>query len=284
MGMHPDIYKRIVNAKYVLDRAASLQMGVGEMNLSISLLLMHDAVELMMLAVVDHLQLKRKPKEFMAFWTDVQQAGNPAPPDAVPMEQLNKLSVAFKHYGTLPHSQTVRDLLPRARGFFENVLKTYCDVIFADVSLLDLISDREVRDLLRESQTKFLSGEKPEALRGLTIALHKLEHPNGKRLPLLDAPSMPSLPPEMSRGGWPQYLGSIHSFMKQCALRTNALMIGVDPIRYASFVRNTPGISWNAFGQPTQTIMHISYDAVSETDFNEMVDFIIDYALKSQEL
>jgi hypothetical protein len=82
--MLPDIQRRVVNAKYVLERAARLQAEAGEMSLSISLLLMHDAVELVMLAVTDHLQLGKKAREFMSFWSDVKQAGHPAPPDSVP--------------------------------------------------------------------------------------------------------------------------------------------------------------------------------------------------------
>jgi hypothetical protein len=46
--MHQDIHRRIVNAKYVMERAASVQAERNEMSQSISVLLMHDAVELLM--------------------------------------------------------------------------------------------------------------------------------------------------------------------------------------------------------------------------------------------
>lgn len=281
-AMHPDIHRLVVIAKYILERAAKLQAESNEVSLSISLLLMHDAVELLMVAVSDHLQLPKKQREFMAFWPEIKEAGHPEPPDLVKMGQLNKLRVGFKHYGTLPHSQTVRDLLPRVRAFFENVLKDYCGLSYSDVSLIDLVPDPEVCSMLHDAQNKFSSGDKPEALKTLRIALRKVEHPNGKDLPLLQAPAKPRLPSEMDRAGLGQYLDQLHSFLGESALRTNAIMLGVDPVRYASFARNTPNIVWSASGIPT-TILLSTYEAVSERDFTEMIDFLIDYALKVSE-
>jgi len=60
--MLPDIYRRTVNAKYVLERATQIQAEGNEMSFSISLLLMHDAIELLMLAVVDHLRITGEAK------------------------------------------------------------------------------------------------------------------------------------------------------------------------------------------------------------------------------
>jgi len=281
--MLPDIHRRVVNAKYVLERAAKIQEESNEMSLSISLLLMHDAVELLMLAVLDHLQLAaKKRREFMDFWSDIKQAGHAEPPDFVPMESLNKLRVGLKHNGNLPHPQTVRDLLPRVLGFFENLLKAYCGLSYSDVSLIGLVADQEVRSLLHDAQKKFSSGEKAEALTNLKIALHKLEHLKGKHMSLLQAPGKPSLPSEVAKAGSGKYLDELHSFLRESALRMNTVMLGVDPARYGSFVRNTPNVQWSVSGKPT--VIHSStYAAVSEPDFSEMINFLIDYALKVSE-
>jgi len=150
--MLPDIHKRVLNAKYVLERATRMQDESGEMSLSLSLLLMHDAVELLMLAVLDHLRISaKKNREFMDFWPLIRDAGRPEPPDRIPMDSLNKLRVGLKHYGNLPNPQTVRDLLPRIQGFFENVLQGYCGLSYPDLSPIDLVPDPEVRSLLHEA-------------------------------------------------------------------------------------------------------------------------------------
>jgi hypothetical protein len=157
-AMLPDIHKRILNAKYILERSAKSQLESNEIGLSISLLLMHDAVELLMLAVLDHLNIPPKTnRDFMDFWGLVKNANHPEPPDKIPMQSLNKLRVGLKHNGNLPHAQTVRDLLPRAKGFFENVLKAYCDLDYAVVSFIDLVPDPRVQTHLREAVDKFPS-------------------------------------------------------------------------------------------------------------------------------
>ncbi len=253
------------------------------MSLSISLLLMHDAIELLMLGVLDHVNAApKKRREFMDFWGDIKQAGLPEPPDFIPMESLNKLRVSLKHNGNLPNPQTVRDLLPRARGFFENVLTSYCQTTYADVSLIDLIPDQAVRTMLIGARQKFEAGDKPAAMTDLKIAFHTLERPEGKYLPKLQAPTKPSIPNEMGRAGWDAYLGQLHSFLDQCASRTNALMFGVDPIRYLHFAKNGPSVVWSMTGKPFVT--HVStYANVSLEQFDELISFLIDYSLKIME-
>jgi hypothetical protein len=149
-AMHPDIRRRIVNAKFVFERALRAQSDTGEMSLAVSLLLVHDAVELLMIAIIDYLQVPSKNKrDFMDFWSDLRNAGHLEPPDRIPLETLNKLRVGLKHHGILPRAQTMLDLLPRVRGFFENLLSAYCCLAYAELSLIDLVPDPEVRALMR---------------------------------------------------------------------------------------------------------------------------------------
>jgi len=281
--MLPDIRRRIVNAKYVLERAAGIQAESNEMSISISLLLIHDAIELLMLAVLDHRNIKAKERrEFMDFWTDIKQAGLPVPPDDIPMRSLNKLRVGLKHHGNLPNSQTVRDLLPRARGFFENVLKSYCDLDYEDVSLIDLIADEEVREILKVARQKFIEGDKTTAMTDLKVAFHKIEHPGGKGLPKLHAPRKPSLPSQIDREVGP-YLEQLHDFLDRCATRTNLLTIGVDLRRYADFTRSGPALLWSVTGKYQAQHSVMGYEHVSSEKFDGFIAFLIDYALKVSE-
>jgi hypothetical protein len=269
-AMHPDTHRRIVNAKYVLERAGRIQAENAEMSIAISLLLMHDAVELVMQAVCDDLGIAKK-FEFMGFWSAIKETGRPLPPDHVPMEMLNRLRVGLKHSG-----------VPRTRGFFENVLKAYCNVDYSAVSLIDLVADPEVRTLLNDSQAKFASGDQQGALTSLRLALHQIEHPKGKRLPLIQSPDKPRVPAEMARNGWDQYFSQLHSFLGQCASRMNDVTLGIDPVRRATLVRSTPHLQWSVSGHYT-VIQNVSSAKVSEAHFDDMLDFLIDYALKASE-
>jgi hypothetical protein len=195
------------------------------------------------------------------------------------MESLNKLRINLKHYANLPNPKRVRELLPRARGFFENVLQAYCQITYVEISLVDLIPDPEVRSILVEARNKFSSGDKASAITDLKFAFRRLQHPEGSYLPMLHAPKRPSMPSEMERAGWGTYLTQLHSFLDQCASRTNALMLGVDPIRYADFLGTGPAVLWSTTGKPS--VQHWrTYEEVDLERFDELVSFLIDYALK----
>jgi hypothetical protein len=281
--MHQDIYRRIVNAKYVLERATSIQAECNEMSQSISLLLMHDAVELLMIAVLDHLNVVvPKKREFMDFWGLMKQATQQDPPDKTAMESLNTIRVGLKHKGVLPNPNDVRDLVIRTRGFFENILKAHCNTSYADVSLIDLVPNQDVRAILIEARGKFVSGDKDHALVDLKIAFHKLQQPEGKVLPRLHAPKLPSLPNEMKRAGWDKYLNQLHSFLENSASVTNALMLGIDPVRYAHFVNTGPIVQWSTAGTYTSVSLR-SYDDFSLQSCDELISFLIDYALNVSE-
>ena len=56
MPVSPDLRKRLLYTKYLLFRAKREQAERNDLGVAVSLLLMHDASELIMLAVADHLQ------------------------------------------------------------------------------------------------------------------------------------------------------------------------------------------------------------------------------------
>jgi|ERR1700733_339931 len=287
--MLPDIHRRIVNAKYVFEKAVGIQAENNEMSLSISLLLMHDAIELLMIAVLDHVKASTKKKrDFMDFWADMKQAGQVEPSDFIPMESLNKLRVGLKHNGNIPNPQTVRELIPRARGFFENVLSTYCNLRYNEVSLLDRIADTEVRDLLRGALVKFESNDKLGAMTDLKIALYKIEYPRDKYIPRIQAPKAPSIPSlghKLSDIEYElkQYVRSLHEFLELSAARTNALTFDFDPLRYARFSKYGPAIY-----QTMDGAFHANhwgnYDDVTTAVFEELVEFLVDYSLKLRDV
>jgi hypothetical protein len=112
-----DIARRVILAKYILERAERVLQVGDEMGASTSLLLMHDAIELLMLAVLDHLKIHVKPKrEFMDFWSEVKQAGLAQPPDSIPMQSLNKLRVGLKHNGNTPNPKQVFGAIYKNKG------------------------------------------------------------------------------------------------------------------------------------------------------------------------
>jgi hypothetical protein len=132
MTVSADVHKRVLHAKYFLSRARQAQTDRNELGIAVSLLLMHDASEMLMLAVSDHLQLSAK-WSFMEFWAKVKDKTGRQPPHRSPMQELNSLRVGLKHKGTLSHAQTVRDLTARVEIFCEEITREFLDVNFTDL-------------------------------------------------------------------------------------------------------------------------------------------------------
>ncbi|UWZ83617.1 hypothetical protein [Occallatibacter riparius] len=280
--MLPDIHRKVMYAKYVLEKAITMQTDSNEMSYSISLLLIHDAAELLMLTVLDHLKITpAKKRDFLDFWTEIKPPDYATPPDKIPLDKLNRLRVALKHSGAIPNSHEVKNLTPRVRGFFENVLKMYCGTEYRDISLLDLVPNAEVRSLLVSARTKFAEGDKAQAMTDLKIALHKMENPSDQYLPFIDAPAQPNVSGDF---GLRRYLADLHAFLDQCASKINAMTIGIDPVKYAEFMKAGPGVLWSMTGQPFVSHWSVTYDHVTEERFSSFIDFLVDYALKASDV
>ena len=276
-----DIQRRIVNAKFIFEKATAIQAESSDMAISICLLLAHDAIELLMLAVLDHVNAKPNARRnFMDFWPEMKQATSIEPPDLIPMEALNKLRVGLKHNGNLPHTQTVRDLIPRCRGFFENILRAYCEINYEDVSIIELLPDPEVISLLRKSETDFAEGDKLGAMLNLKFAFHKIERPDGKILPFLEAPEKPTVPYEIRGFGIEKYLEQLYSFLEESAKTTNAMLLKIDRLQYAAYLQQGPYIQWTMDGKP-HVHCRDDYRSLTREIYEKWKAFVIDYAFKA---
>ena len=100
-------------------------------------------------------------------------------------------------------------------------------------------------------------------------------------LPRLRAPNKPSLSSELNRAVGP-YLDQLHTFLAQVAARTNAIALGIDPIRYAHFMRSTPTLLWSMAGT-YQAQLWEAYDQLTLDDYENLSLFLIEYALRAEE-
>jgi hypothetical protein len=273
MAVSSDIQKRLLYAKYLLSRARSAQSERSELGVAVCLLLMHDAVEMLMLAIVDHLQvLMPKNWKFMDFWAEIKKS-HTEPPQRILMDSLNKMRVSLKHNGIPPNAQKVRDLLPRVETFCEDVAKSYLDGMeFSDLSLADLVANDDVRNTLREAQQALAGGDKDDAFTKLRIAFDKLYREVSTEVSLIRKPGK-------GRTGHP----TLDKAVEQCVQMLNVLMLGIDPIKYRFFVSNTPIVSWTLSGK-CQVVLRSSYEDVPDGVFETCFDFVVEVSLKISEL
>ena len=168
MTVSPDIKKRTLYAKYLLWRAKDAGADRNDLGVAVSLLLMHDAVEMLLHAVVIHLgvQPKKKTWEFMEYWSI-----DPEPPQRTYMESLNKMRVSLKHNGVLPNAQEVHNhLFPRVEIFCEDVAKKYFDLEFAGLSMAHLVANEDARNTLGEAEQALAGADKNDAFAKVRLA------------------------------------------------------------------------------------------------------------------
>ena len=276
MAVSQDIRKRLLYAKYLLSRAKKAQIERNELAVAASLLLMHDASELLMLAVADHLQLGKW--EFMEFWEKVKQKGKTEPGHKIPMGQLNSLRVGLKHKGTLPHVQTVRDLMPRIDAFCEEVTKDLLDLDFAELSLADLVVDDDVRHTLREAEKALTAGEKKDAYLNVRLAFDKLRRLIASDVALIKKPRGIKVPKGALPNETKQGLLNLQGVVFDVVGTLNTLMLGIDPVRYRFLIANTPAVSWTLSGQH-QAVFTGDYSDVPDEVFQTCFEFVLDVAL-----
>jgi len=235
---------------------------------------MHDAVEMLMLAIVDHLQVPMPKKwDFMDFWAEIKKS-YPEPPQRILMDSVNKMRVSLKHNGIPPNAQKVRDFLPRVETFCEDVAKGYLDGMeFSELSLADLVANDDVRNTLREAKQALTGGDKDDAFTKLRVAFDTLYREVSTEVPLISELRNRRVTGDQR----------FDKAVEQSVQTLNVLMLGIDPIKYRFFMSNTPSVSWTLSGLHQAVLQH-SYADVHDSVFETCFDFVVEVSLKVSEV
>lgn len=157
MALTPELLKRIMYSKYLLQRAQALSAEGHELALGASILAAHDAVEMLMKVVSDTLNLQWA-HDFKKFWTLVEKKTGILPPRLGAMDQLNDDRNGFKHKGILPNPSNVTERLRNSLAFCEEMSQQYLSVDYQSVSLADLIQNIAARTKINEAESAKKSG------------------------------------------------------------------------------------------------------------------------------
>src|SRR6185312_11673579 len=274
-----DIRKRLLYSKYLLSRAKNTQAEGSELAVAVSLPMLHDAVELLLYSVTDHIGIGSS-WNFMDFWGKVKQSGRAEPGHKIPLGQLNDLRVGFKHKWTLPHSQTVLDLMPRVEAFCEETARDLLDCDFQKLSLADLISDSDVRQTLSEAEQELSKGDRAKAFLNVRLAFDKLHRLITNDVALVRKPHGIEMPNNLLPSKTVTGIKNLQGVVFNLVDVVNRLMIGIDPVRYRFLMSNTPAVSWTMAGTYQALYPH-DYSNVSDEVFNKCFGFVVDVALNA---
>jgi hypothetical protein len=148
---------------FYADRSDSISSGI-------SISLFQDAVEMYVWTLIKEKNITIKDgASFTSNLENVQKTGIQLSQVAKLIE-LNKARVGFKHYGNLPDSTEVTKYQAYVEDFLRTSFQNHFSQNFDDLSLADLVSNIEVRERLKATESLAMTGEYSKATREAAIA------------------------------------------------------------------------------------------------------------------
>lgn len=154
------IIDKVVYAKYLYQKAIS-ELSVGtDLSASVAINLIHDAIEMIVIAVEDKLNIYKKEYNFKQRLKNIK---NKKSLKQLPLEKqvegINSARRSFKHDAQLQSVKNIKVLSIYAFDFMNQVSDELLGLDFENISLATLIIDKKVKGFIKESE-KFITEKK----------------------------------------------------------------------------------------------------------------------------
>ncbi|WP_028571609.1 hypothetical protein [Desulfonatronum lacustre] len=144
----------LMTAKAVLGETKPLVSSGNAHSCSAGLILLQDALELVVLAVLLEKEVDQQKniesKSFDELVGELRKLGLQLPKSGT-IKALNKQRVITKHYGQLAEPATVRNYYEAAHVFIDEILRQVIGRTLGDVMLTDLLQEGESKQLLMQA-------------------------------------------------------------------------------------------------------------------------------------
>ncbi len=169
------LMRRLGIIRYIHTNAVMESRKAGHPKLT-AILGFHDAVEMFLVTMCDHLSAKTTPNiKFDEYFKVLSE-----PPagktllHASQASRLNKIRVSLKHHCILPTESDIDDMRAASTSFLEDNCKAILAVDFATVSMIDQVADEEVRKYLNDAGILRDANDLREASYRVAVAFRKL--------------------------------------------------------------------------------------------------------------
>lgn len=143
--MKPDELAFLLDLKTLMEHAIFHLQGGSRIDMHLAINHAHQAVELTLRKKAD--LLGKNPRDFPALIKTLQKGGVGIPYSRQ-IDELNKARVLSQHYSSAPNDDDVRRLVFVAKDFLIDFWKDAIGVDYDSVSLTELISNDEIRNVL----------------------------------------------------------------------------------------------------------------------------------------
>lgn len=272
-----DALKRITYSRYLLSRAKSHYREGDSLSGAETVLALHDAAEILMRVITDHLNVHPR-YGFMEFWTKVEAAGQPLPPNKGSFDRLNALRVGFKHKGNLPNASLVADFIPIVEEFCREVSQQYLSVDYASVGLVDLIENGKARELIRKAEAHRRDEEWEECMCRLSDAMAELYKETEVKL---GTSGVSNLRMPLLRGDAGELMNEVIKAIRGLRFELQMVQLGISGTRRRKFNSMMPGRSESMSGR-VQYQQWGGRKEICDDDAGYCIQYVIDFGLRIQ--
>jgi hypothetical protein len=172
--------RRLVFIRYLYNMGAE-QTQKPDPYSWVSLLTFHNTVELFLVLVAEYLDIpvsSLRDIRFMRYWDLIdpilKEREKEGLTQKISMEKLNEARVAFKHHGTPPSADTISTAKINVGNFLEENAALVFEIKFSEISLIDLIESKKVKNNMKDARRFLNDGKDEEAVDLIAVAFRHL--------------------------------------------------------------------------------------------------------------
>ncbi|MGW1008388.1 hypothetical protein [Streptomyces sp. NPDC002520] len=246
----------------------------------------HDAVENYLGIVTQHLGIDvNKAPDFIAYWALIKPEFELPKKDS--MKRLNDARVALKHNGTFPSEHHIEQARQTLDDFFTTVTPKVFGVDFDSIDMVDLLTQPETKQLLRDAQTHADVGDYVQAMAGLSLGFDALlnhyrrSQGSGRWSPFNFGEKLSPLDePRVRTTDISSRLLKLSNFTELAQEALGAIALGIDYASMARFRILTPEVHTFGDGSKRYTVGKALED-VTPDDYDWARHFVIESSLRA---
>lgn len=179
----PVISQIYLSKKLFLEASKYVDMHTS-VDAGIAISMFQDAVELLVWLCLKEKDISVKEKSLFTENLGKLEDANLKVPYKAKLLELNTSRVNFKHYGNIPALEEAAKKRVYVESFLRDAMMQWFEVDFDKISLVDLVQDETIREILRLAEKSIVDGQNDEALKYLAQAKSVLFGYMSKALPV----------------------------------------------------------------------------------------------------
>lgn len=276
------IIKKLVFAKYLFQKAIT-ELSIGtDLAASVSINLLHDSIEMVIISLEDFYNLTDKKYVFKSRVKQIKESMKPLKfPFEKQMLAINNARRNFKHEGQLQNFTTVKELSNYALQFINQAADEILKVNFDDISLSALINDKEIKKHLKNAEIKLIEKNYKESItssaKAFELGLIHLKNELDRTFFLKYSNEWGWSNSDLESALDRDLANKIKNSFEELYSLTTFSIFGIDLQKYAKFKLVTPDVGVSTAGK-----IFINYSGQFENEENKTFDnaqFCIDFAL-----